>query len=89
MVDRPKPSEQDPQHLCMDKGYDNPTGHQTAEEAGYIAHIRRIGEEKLDASGEKTIQLGVGWWSVRWPGYLAAVVSWFAMRRTPTTTWPS
>ena len=43
-----------PQHLCLDKGYDNPTGHQAAAAYGYQAHIRRIGEEKLDSSGEKT-----------------------------------
>ena len=30
------------------------TGYAAAEEAGYTPHIRRIGEEKLDASGEKT-----------------------------------
>lgn len=37
------------QHLCLDKGYDNPTGHRVTVELGYEAHIRRIGEEKLDA----------------------------------------
>ena len=29
------------------------TGHQAVEEHGYIRHIRRIGEEKIDDSGEK------------------------------------
>jgi putative transposase len=53
-VDRPQPSEQNQQHLCLDKGYDNPTGHQAAQDAGYIPHIRRIGEEKKDDAGEKT-----------------------------------
>ena len=42
------------QNLCLDKGYDNPTGHRTVADAGYQPHIRRIGEEKLDQSGEKT-----------------------------------
>lgn len=32
------------QHLCLDKGYDNPTGHQTVEQFGYLAHIRPIRE---------------------------------------------
>ena len=50
VVDRPEGS----QNLCLDKGYDNPTGHQTVAEAGYQPQIRRIGEEKLDQSGEKT-----------------------------------
>jgi len=53
IVGRPDPQEQ-PQHLCLDKGFDNPTGHQAARDAGYQPHIRRIGEEKLDASGDKT-----------------------------------
>ena len=54
VVERPEPSEDDPQHLCLDKAYDNPTGHQTVERFGYVGHIRRIGEEKLDEQGEKT-----------------------------------
>lgn len=54
VLERPKPSEQAPQHLCLDKGYDNPTGHTATAEAGYIPHIRRIGEEKRDDQGEKT-----------------------------------
>ena len=40
-------------HLCLDKGYDNPTGEAAAAQFGYTAHIRRIGEEKLDATGQK------------------------------------
>lgn len=53
VVDRPQPTEQEPQHLGLDKGYDNPRGEQAAKDAGYTPHIRRIGEEKKDASGEK------------------------------------
>lgn len=53
VVERPQPTEDAPQHLCLDKGYDNPTGRQAAEEHQYIPHIRRIGEEKLDDQGEK------------------------------------
>ena len=41
------------EHLCLDKGYDNPTGHEAVAAHGYQGHIRRIGEEKLDSSGEK------------------------------------
>ena len=41
------------QHLCLDKGYDNPSGHEAVAAYGYQGHIRRIGEEKLDATGEK------------------------------------
>lgn len=53
VVERPQPTEQAPQHLCLDKGYDNPTGHQAAADHQYVPHIRRIGEEKLDESKAK------------------------------------
>jgi putative transposase len=50
----PRPTtEATAQHLCLDKAYDNPTGEQAVREHGYIGHIRRIGEEKLDANQEK------------------------------------
>ncbi len=42
------------QNLCLDKGYDNPTGEAACAKGGYVAHIRRIGEEKKDGWGEKT-----------------------------------
>jgi putative transposase len=53
VVERPEPTANSPQHLCLDKGYDNPTGHAAAEAANYTPHIRRIGEEKLDNKGRK------------------------------------
>ena len=53
VVERPDPQEYE-QHLCLDKAYDNPTGQKAAEAAGYVPHIRRIGEEKLDQAGAKT-----------------------------------
>ena len=52
VVERPDPAAY-PQHLCLDKGYDNPSGKGAAADAGYVPHIRRIGEEKLDEEGEK------------------------------------
>ena len=53
VTERPQPTEEEPQHLCLDKGYDNPSGREAAMSHGYQPHIRRIGEEKLDASGKK------------------------------------
>ncbi len=53
VVERPEPTEEKPQHLSLDKGYDNPTGHETVAKHGYTPHIRRIGEEKLDENKEK------------------------------------
>ena len=54
VVERPEPTEDAPQHLCLDKGYDNMTGAQAALDAGYVPHIRHIGQEKQDETGEKT-----------------------------------
>jgi len=54
VVVRPVPTEQEPQHLCLDKGYDNAPAEAVVTEAGYVPHIRRIGEEKLDDQKEKT-----------------------------------
>lgn len=53
VIDRPDPA-QVTQNLCLDKGYDNPTGHGATADGGYVPHIRRIGEEKLDGWGQKT-----------------------------------
>ena len=52
VVERPAPTGEKPQYLCLDKGFDNATGHRVVEAHGYIGHIRRIGEEKLDPSNE-------------------------------------
>jgi putative transposase len=53
IVERPDPDKVR-QNLCLDKAYDNPTGEAACQAAGYLPHIRRIGEEKLDDAGEKT-----------------------------------
>lgn len=54
VVERPAPPREQPQHLCLDKAYDNPPGEAAVTQYGYVPHIRRIGEEKLDpATGEK------------------------------------
>lgn len=45
VVERPAPTARQPQHLCLDKGYDNPTGRAAAAKHHYTAHIRPIGEE--------------------------------------------
>ena len=44
-VDRPGPSAEAPQHLCLDKGYDYEQVRWLAEAFGFTAHIRSRGEE--------------------------------------------
>ena len=76
VVERPVPTEAEPQRLCLDKGYDNPTGREAVWQHGYETHIRRIGEEKLDARGAKSHQHAGGWWSGPWDGCRNAGRCW-------------
>ena len=76
VVERPAPTEAAPQHLCLDKGYDNAPTEVVVAERGHIPHIRRIGEEKKDEAGEKThparrwvVERTFSWLS-RWRGLL-------------------
>jgi len=52
VVERPEPTKKEPQNLCLDKGYDNPTGRQAAAKHRYTPHIRKIGEEKAIPRGK-------------------------------------
>ena len=70
VVKRPRPTAHRRQHLCLDKGYDNPSGREAAKAGGYVPHIRRIGEEKLDPKGRKryparrwVVERTLGWLS--------------------------
>lgn len=42
VVPRPAPTDAQPQHLCLDKGYDNDTGWGEALDRGYEPHIAQI-----------------------------------------------
>ena len=44
-VDRPKPTREQPQGMCMDKGYDYEEVRETVREFGFTAHMRSRGEE--------------------------------------------
>lgn len=52
VVERPQPTAEEPQHLCLDKAYDNPSGWQAAVDHRYTPHIRPIGE-KLEARQQR------------------------------------
>jgi putative transposase len=53
VVERPEPTAEAPQHLCLDQGDDHPTGHQAAAAYHYTPPIRRIGEGKFDECRRK------------------------------------
>ncbi len=45
VVERPEVTDDSPQNMCMDKGYDYPEIHELLTEWEYTGHIRPIGEE--------------------------------------------
>lgn len=60
VVVRPEPSEEHPQGMCMDKGYDYAEVRATLIEFGFTAHIRARGEEA------KAMQQEAGFKARRW-----------------------
>lgn len=46
IVERPEPEPAYPQHLCLDKGYDNPTGWEATVERDYEPHIALIRDQR-------------------------------------------
>jgi putative transposase len=70
VVKRPSPVEEAPQHLCLDKVYDNRPTRELVEEYDYVAHVRRIGEEKLDETKTKRYP-GCRWVVERTLGWLS------------------
>jgi transposase len=60
VVARPEPSAEQPQGMCMDKGYDYAEVRDTLSEFGFTAHIRARGEEA------KAMQQEAGFKARRW-----------------------
>ena len=52
VVERPPASEEQPQGMCLDKGYDYREVRETLVEFGFTAHIRGRGEEAKELAGE-------------------------------------
>jgi putative transposase len=50
VVERPRCTKKRPQHLCLDKAYDTPTGDAVVVECDYVPHIRRRGEAPVPKS---------------------------------------
>ena len=55
VVERPEPTEEAPQHLCLDKVYDKQPAREVVERHDYQSHIRRIGEEKKELQAKKPV----------------------------------
>jgi putative transposase len=78
-IERPKPSEQQPQGLCLDRGYDYESVRELVAERGFTPHIRTRGEEiKLKLRTP-------GWRARRW--VVEACHSWLNRNRALLTRW--
>ena len=60
VIARPEPTLEQPQGMCLDKGYDYDEVRRTLEEFGFTAHIRSRGEEA------KAIKREAGFRARRW-----------------------
>jgi transposase len=59
-VERPEPTEQKPQGMCLDKGYDYDDTRELVQEFGFTAHVRARGEEA------KALKKEAGFKARRW-----------------------
>jgi transposase len=60
VIERPEPTDEHPQNMCLDKGYDFPEVDELVAEWGYTAHIARRG---VDQSKRKRVP---GYRARRW-----------------------
>ena len=78
-IERPEPTAQEPQGLCLDRGYDYDSARELAAERGFTPHIRTRGEEitrKLRTPG---------WRAHRW--VVEACHSWLNRNRAILIRW--
>lgn len=60
IVERPKPTKEHPQRMCLDKGYDYDEVYAILQEFSFTAHVRLRGEEA------KAIKREAGFKARRW-----------------------
>ena len=78
-IERPKPTKQRPQGLCLDRGYDYAHARKAATERGLTPHVRTRGEEiELKAHTP-------GWRARRW--VVEACHSWMNRNRGLLIRW--
>jgi putative transposase len=78
-IERPAPTPEQPQGLCLDRAYDAPSMHALAVEHGYTPHIKARGEEIK-------LKLRIpGWRARRW--VVEAAHSWLNRNRALLIRW--
>jgi putative transposase len=53
VIERPEPTPEESQHLCLDASYDNPTGREAAAAGKYTPHIVPVRKEKRSSKRTK------------------------------------
>jgi putative transposase len=53
VIERPEPTPEAPQNLCLDAAYDNPTGREAATTAKYTPHIVPVRKEERSKARRK------------------------------------
>jgi len=79
----PRPLREAGQHLCLDKAFDGTPSDATARVYGHEPHVRRIGEEKLDAASGETRCPARRWVverTISWPNRCRAILVRWAKR---------
>ena len=79
VVERPEPTADQPQGMCLDKGYDYPEVREILRTFGFTAHIRARGEEA------KAIATEAGFRARRW--VVERAHSWFNRFRRLLIRW--
>ena len=78
-IERPEPTPEQPQGLCLDRGYDSESARELASEHGYTPHVRTRGEEIK-------LKLHIpGWRARRW--IVEACHSWLNRNRALLIRW--
>ena len=86
VIERPKPTPQRPQPLCLDAGYDYDLPRYAAERRGYLVHIRPRGEERANAGSSDPLKRPRRWVVERLHSWLnrsrRLLVRWEKLDRT-------
>jgi putative transposase len=78
-IERPVPSAEAPQNLCLDAAYDAPAVAEEVATMGFVPHIRSRGEE-IEAKARTS-----GWRARRW--VVEAAHSWINRNRAMLIRW--
>jgi putative transposase len=86
VVERPEPTADEPQHLCLDAGYDYDLPRFAAEQRHYVAHIQPRGADRANAGSTDPLKRPRRWVVERLHSWLnrsrRVLVRWEKLERT-------